>query len=59
MYSYCDALRWAADIASALHYLHSCQPRVIHRDLKLENVLLTGEIHFLLEMFVFGCCCCV
>ena len=30
-------------IAEAVHYLHAvCRPMVIHRDLKLDNVLLTG-----------------
>lgn len=29
-------------VAEALHYLHCvCTPMVIHRDLKLDNVLLT------------------
>lgn len=30
----------ALDVASALVYLHSCQPSVIHRDLKSKNILL-------------------
>lgn len=30
-------------IAEAMHYLHSvCKPMIMHRDLKLDNVLLTG-----------------
>ncbi|KAG2431212.1 hypothetical protein HXX76_009740 [Chlamydomonas incerta] len=42
-YSRLDALRWLTHIAAACSYLHeTCRPMVIHRDLKLENVLLTG-----------------
>ncbi|PNW73467.1 hypothetical protein CHLRE_14g632860v5 [Chlamydomonas reinhardtii] len=42
-YSRLDALRWLTHIAAACAYLHeTCRPMVIHRDLKLENVLLTG-----------------
>ena len=41
-YTWTDALRWLQQIAAALKYLHSLRPMVVHRDLKLENMLLTG-----------------
>jgi serine/threonine protein kinase len=41
LYTQADALRWCISIAKALNYLHSANPKVIHRDLKLDNVLLT------------------
>lgn len=42
VYSMKQAIGWLLDIASALHYLHEvCRPMIIHRDLKLENILLT------------------
>jgi serine/threonine protein kinase len=37
-----DALRWSLQIARALQYLHESQPPIVHRDVKLDNVLLTG-----------------
>jgi len=43
IYNYTDALRWSYQVAEGMAYLHSCQPQVIHRDLKLENILLKGE----------------
>lgn len=43
LYSDADALRWSLQIAQALQYLHESVPVVIHRDLKLENVMLTLE----------------
>ncbi len=42
MYTWLDAFRWLEQIAAALKYLHSLRPMVVHRDLKLENMLLTG-----------------
>ena len=42
VYSYADAMRWCIQISRGLAYLHSQQPLIIHRDLKLDNVLLTG-----------------
>ena len=41
-YTWLDAFRWLQQIATALAYLHSLRPMVVHRDLKLENMLLTG-----------------
>lgn len=35
-------MRWALQIAEALAYLHHFSPLVVHRDLKLENILLTS-----------------
>jgi hypothetical protein len=37
-----DALRWCLHIAQALQYLHESLPAVVHRDLKLENVMLSS-----------------
>ena len=42
-YSWKDAFRWLQQIAGALQYLHGLRPMVVHRDLKLENLLLTGS----------------
>eukprot|EP00891_Asterochloris_glomerata_P005008 jgi/Astpho2/5008/Aster-x0223 len=36
-----QAFEWMMQIADALTYLHHLDPTVIHRDLKLENILLT------------------
>ena len=40
-YSLKDAAAWGADVAAGLAFLHSSNPVIVHRDLKLENVLLT------------------
>ena len=42
IYMYGDALRWSVQIAQGLAYLHGCRPQIIHRDLKLDNILLSG-----------------
>lgn len=44
VYSFTDALRWMIQLAEGLAYLHSHKPLIIHRDLKLENCLLTGAV---------------
>lgn len=41
LYSLRTAVSWALDVAKALCYLHRCKPPVVHRDLKLENVILS------------------
>jgi serine/threonine protein kinase len=42
-YSDADAISICLQMAEGLAYLHGCHPMVIHRDLKLENVLLGSE----------------
>lgn len=31
------------DLAKALFYMHSLSPKVIHRDIKLDNIFVTAE----------------
>jgi serine/threonine protein kinase len=47
-----DVLRWAAQLADALEYLHSQDPPVIHRDIKPSNLKITPTD--LLKLVDFG-----
>lgn len=40
-YSLATALRWAMQVSCAVEYLHSPEIGIIHRDIKLANLLLT------------------
>lgn len=44
LYTYADARRWCLQLAEGVAYLHSRRPLIIHRDLKLDNILLTGTL---------------
>nr|KAJ0222501.1 hypothetical protein LSAT_V11C200052980 [Lactuca sativa] len=35
--------KWARQILNGLHYLHSQNPPVIHRDLKCDNIFVNGN----------------
>lgn len=41
LYSEQQALTWLRQVASALSYLHGMKSPIIHRDVKLDNILLT------------------
>lgn len=41
VYTYSDAVRWCGQVAAGVAYLHSRQPMVLHRDLRLKRMLLT------------------
>jgi serine/threonine protein kinase len=56
-----EALQWCLDIASALSYLHNRPRLIIHRDLKLENILLhrmdNGGLTAIVADFGLGAVC--
>ena len=41
VYTYSQGLQWCAQVADGLAFLHAQSPRIIHRDVKLDNVLLS------------------
>jgi serine/threonine protein kinase len=48
VYTYSQGLQWCAQVADGLAFLHAQSPRIIHRDVKLDNVLLSdGAQHAL------------
>ncbi|HEX8653461.1 MAG TPA: protein kinase [Pyrinomonadaceae bacterium] len=46
-----DVLRWADQLLDALEYLHSHEPPVIHRDIKPQNLKVTGRNQIILLDF--------
>eukprot|EP00210_Caulerpa_lentillifera_P003494 g3334.t1 len=44
LYTKVQGLEWLIQIAKGLGYLHDLKPRVIHRDLTLENIMLTLDV---------------
>ena len=46
-----EAIDLIEDIINAISYLHRCNPPIIHRDLKLENILFFNGI---LKIIDFG-----
>mmetsp|Transcript_35382 Transcript_35382/g.42596 ORF Transcript_35382/g.42596 Transcript_35382/m.42596 type:complete len:208 (+) Transcript_35382:124-747(+) len=42
-YQCSEVVPWLTEIAKGIEYLHGCIPKIIHRDLKLQNVLLTTD----------------
>lgn len=47
-------LRIATDIARGLHYLHHCQPIILHLDLTSRSVLLTPSLRAKVTDFGFS-----
>lgn len=54
LYSLRMALEWSLQVAEALWYLHRRKPPVVHRDLKLENVILSVPLRSKLSLIFSG-----
>ena len=53
VYTYVQGIQWCLQIARGLECLHSATPTIVHRDVKLENMLLAGARSRLVQA-VFG-----
>ena len=42
VYTYKEGIQWCIQVAEGLQRLHTGSPMIIHRDLKLDNILLAG-----------------
>lgn len=55
VYTSVEALDWLMDVAEGMHYLHTItdtKPMIIHRDLKLENIMLMPDINGIVAKLV-------
>ncbi|KAI8138197.1 kinase-like domain-containing protein [Fennellomyces sp. T-0311] len=41
-----EVLKIFSDVCEALAYMHYCNPPVLHRDLKVENILILSQDHY-------------
>src|SRR5205085_7985500 len=46
-----EVLRWADQLLDALDYLHGCDPPIIHRDIKPQNLKLSARNQIILLDF--------
>ena len=47
-----DVIGWAKDIANSLEYIH--RQGIVHRDLKLENILVSSKLGVLVMVTIFN-----
>eukprot|EP00164_Ancoracysta_twista_P008245 GFYU01011854.1.p1 GENE.GFYU01011854.1~~GFYU01011854.1.p1 ORF type:complete len:582 (+),score=92.13 GFYU01011854.1:622-2367(+) len=46
-----QVLKWALDTAKGMHYLHSLEPPLLHRDLKSPNLLVDEHMRIIISDF--------